>query len=42
MASDTYEKRRIELGLSDGMRTEILSGVSMTDEIKVWNQPRYE
>ena len=42
VASDTYEKRRIELGLSDGMRTEILSGVSMTDEIKVWNQPRYE
>ena len=42
VASDTYEKRRLELGLSDGMRTEILSGVSMTDEIKVWNQPRYE
>lgn len=39
VAENEYEKRPVELGLSDGIIVEVLSGVSETDEIKVWNQP---
>lgn len=38
----TYERRDMVLGLSDGIVVEVLQGVSEGDEIKVWNQPRYE
>lgn len=34
-----FEKRPIELGLSDGIKVEVLNGVGEDDEIKVWNQP---
>ena len=37
-----YERRNEEVGLSDGLVTEVLSGVTESDLIKVWNQPRYE
>lgn len=33
-----FEKRMIELGLSDGINVEVLSGVSEGDKIKVWNR----
>lgn len=33
-----YERRDIELGISDGIRVEIKSGVTKDDKIKVWNQ----
>jgi HlyD family secretion protein len=40
-----FERRDIELGLSDGIFVEVKNGVSKTDEIKVWNQllgaPKY-
>ena len=40
-----FERRDIELGLSDGIFVEVKDGVSKTDEIKVWNQllgaPKY-
>jgi len=35
----SYEKRDVELGLSDGLRVELLSGVGEDEEIKVWNRP---
>lgn len=35
-----FEKREIEVGLSDGITTEILSGISIDDKIKVWNKPK--
>ncbi len=35
---DEYEKKDIELGISDGINVEILSGVTADDEIKVWNK----
>lgn len=41
VAPNIYERRDISLGLSDGLVVEVLSGVSVTDEIKVWNQPFY-
>ncbi len=33
-----FERREIEIGISDGVNVEILSGLEMEDEIKVWNQ----
>ncbi|WP_276389549.1 efflux RND transporter periplasmic adaptor subunit [Eudoraea chungangensis] len=32
-----FERRDIELGLSDGIFVEVKSGISLEDEIKVWN-----
>lgn len=34
-----YAHREVELGLSDGLKVEVLSGVDTTDAIKVWNKP---
>jgi HlyD family secretion protein len=36
-----YERRDVELGLSDGISVEVLRGVSADDQLKVWNQPQY-
>ena len=33
-----FEKRMVELGLSDGINVEVISGVSEGDKIKVWNK----
>jgi HlyD family secretion protein len=40
-----FERREIELGLSNGIFVEVKKGISESDEIKVWNQlqgvPKY-
>ena len=40
-----FEKRNVELGISNGIFVEVKGGVSESDKIKVWNQlqgpPRY-
>ena len=36
--SGTFERKNIELGISDGINVEIISGLSMEDKIKVWNK----
>ena len=33
-----FERRDVELGLSNGIFVEVKSGISESDEIKVWNQ----
>lgn len=33
-----FEKRDVELGISDGINVEVLSGVDKDDEIKIWNK----
>jgi len=33
-----YERKNIELGISDGINVEIISGLSIEDKIKVWNK----
>jgi HlyD family secretion protein len=33
-----FEKRMVELGLSDGINVEVISGVSESDKIKIWNR----
>ena len=42
VAENTYERRDIELGLSDGLSVEVISGITAEDAIKVWNKPSYE
>mgnify|MGYP003976743341 FL=1 len=37
-----FEKREIELGLSDGVNAEVLSGVTKEDKIKIWNETEPE
>ncbi len=34
-----YERRAIQTGLSDGIFIEVLSGVAVDDQIKIWNKP---
>ena len=38
-APQQFEKRFIDVGLSDGIHIEIISGLKPADRIKVWNQP---
>ena len=33
-----FERKDLELGISDGINVEVLSGVSEEDEIKIWNK----
>ncbi|MFD1316598.1 efflux RND transporter periplasmic adaptor subunit [Namhaeicola litoreus] len=35
-----FEKKDVELGISDGVNVEILSGITEEDEIKVWNKAK--
>ena len=42
VGENTYERRNLEVGLSDGLMTEVLSGIEAADAVKIWNQPRYE
>ncbi len=37
-----FEKREVELGLSDGINAEIISGITEKDKIKVWNKTEPE
>ncbi|MFT5437910.1 MAG: HlyD family secretion protein [Ulvibacter sp.] len=38
IGNQDFERRDIELGISDGINVEVKSGVSIEDKIKVWNQ----
>mgnify|MGYP005624668385 FL=1 len=33
-----FERRDIEIGLSDGVNVEVISGLTEEDQIKVWNK----
>ena len=33
-----FEKRDIEIGISDGINVEVISGITLEDKIKVWNK----
>ena len=37
-----YNRRDVKLGLSDGIKVQIISGLEPGDAIKVWNQPIIE
>ena len=38
ISDQNIERRDVTTGLSDGIKVEILSGVSMDDKIKIWNK----
>src|SRR5690606_6551201 len=38
VGENEYERRDLELGVSDGINVEILSGITASDKIKVWNK----
>ena len=40
--NQVYERREIELGISDGINIEIIKGITSTDEIKIWNKTKEE
>jgi HlyD family secretion protein len=33
-----FERKEVEIGISDGVNVEIVSGISEQDEVKVWNK----
>ncbi len=33
-----FERKDIEIGISDGINVEILSGITAEDEVKQWNK----
>ncbi len=37
-SSQNFERRDITVGLSDGIKVEILAGLEITDKIKIWNK----
>ena len=37
-SSKKFERKNVKLGISDGVNAELISGVSKTDKIKVWNR----
>ena len=39
---DKFEKKNLKLGISDGINVEVLEGLTMEDEIKVWNKASKE
>ena len=45
VADQKFERKDIELGISDGIFVEVKDGITKTDKIKVWNQiqgiPKY-
>jgi HlyD family secretion protein len=41
-APQQFERRDVELGLSDGLTVEVLSGVAEGDSLKRWNQPIFD
>ena len=38
ISDQNFERRDVTTGLSDGIKVEILSGISMDDKIKIWNK----
>ena len=38
ISDQKFERKELEIGLSDGIKVEILSGLEMTDNIKIWNK----
>jgi HlyD family secretion protein len=38
ISDQNFERKDIQIGLSDGIIVEILSGIEITDKIKIWNK----
>lgn len=42
VGENEYEKKELELGVSDGVNIEVKSGITATDELKIWNKAKKE
>ncbi|MEQ6123865.1 efflux RND transporter periplasmic adaptor subunit [Pseudotenacibaculum sp. MALMAid0570] len=40
VGENDYEKKELELGVSDGVNIEVKSGITVTDELKIWNKAK--
>ena len=38
ISDQKFERKDITIGLSDGVKVEVLSGIEMSDKIKIWNK----
>ena len=38
ISNQNFERKDIEIGWSDGIKVEIISGIEMNDKIKIWNK----
>jgi HlyD family secretion protein len=38
VGEQVFERRDLELGISDGIFVQVLNGIGKSDKIKVWNQ----
>ena len=37
-----FERKDIEIGISDGINVEVIEGITFEDKIKVWNKTEAE
>ena len=37
-----FKRKNIEIGISDGINVEIISGINLNDRVKVWNRTQTE
>ena len=37
-----FKRKNIEIGISDGINVEIISGINLNDKVKVWNRTQSE
>lgn len=42
IAENQFEKRELQLGISDGINIMVKSGVALTDRLKIWNKAKKE
>lgn len=42
ISDDKFEKKTIKLGTSDGVNVQILEGITLDDELKIWNKASKE
>lgn len=42
VGDQSFERRNVKIGLSDGIQVEVLEGLNEGDEVKVWNKPMTE
>jgi HlyD family secretion protein len=38
VADQKFERKDVEIGISDGVNVEIVSGITKEDDVKIWNK----
>ena len=37
-----FKRKNVEIGISDGINVEIISGINLNDRVKIWNRTQTE